>query len=636
MDGFKLDEVYQLRDNFIVLGLTGKISSGCSSIGTLLTKRTFDEFALTNDEIFGTLETPTTVKHNAERKQKIVYNFLKQNWKPFKLISYNQVLMYIIMSKPFEEFIDYLKELKDKDYFHIIDNNTKIKFDFEEEIKELMEVQKAYSHYHIFIREEYEKINQKFEVFEKTNKFSIEKNWEYFHLHTTYFNNQFHHLSVRIQKILKTRSNVKRIKLLELIADNVRKTGEPFINNENSTEHVYTIIELLNKLIITWKFHGDKNKDARIVIDSLRNSFEIMYMKERHSGFYSMSVNIEESRREAKLKGKFGKEVETILKLEDEEYRGKLGKLYKQDVRNCIQNSDIHLHNVKDIKQDNNLKGYRLTIKQQIVQYISLILQPGIVTPTPEERCMQMAFVAKSNSGCISRQVGAVVSDNNYVIKGVGWNNTPENQVPCLLRNVDDLIEKKDSKAFSKYELEDETFTKEIAKHYENDKTTANKTNLCGRNLSFCFRTIQNSITEGKNQIHTRSLHAEENAFLQITKYGGGGIKDGILFTTASPCELCAKKAYQLGIRNIYYVDPYPGISQLHILNGGTKNPSLILFNGAVGRAYHKLYEPFMAFKDELSILLDLDIKNKLEEIIEERNQLKEKVKILESRAIES
>lgn len=63
-----------------------------------------------------------------------------------------------------------------------------------------------------------------------------------------------------------------------------------------------------------------------------------------------------------------------------------------------------------------------------------------------------------------------------------------------------------------------------------------------GRNVSYCFKSEFNKMTGKSNQVHTRSLHAEENAFLQITKYGGRGIKDGSLFTTASPCELCAKK----------------------------------------------------------------------------------------------
>ncbi|MCK7630130.1 hypothetical protein MZ018_00615 [Shewanella sp. JNE10-2] len=106
-----------------------------------------------------------------------------------------------------------------------------------------------------------------------------------------------------------------------------------------------------------------------------------------------------------------------------------------------------------------------------------------------------------------------------------------------------------------------------------------------------------------RNQVHTRSLHAEENAFLQLAKYGSVGIEGGKLFTTASPCELCAKKAYQLGIKEIVYIDPYPGLAIQHIISIGTNPPKLIQFRGAVGKAYHQLYEPLMSYKDELSYL---------------------------------
>ncbi|TOQ33917.1 deoxycytidylate deaminase, partial [Vibrio parahaemolyticus] len=127
-----------------------------------------------------------------------------------------------------------------------------------------------------------------------------------------------------------------------------------------------------------------------------------------------------------------------------------------------------------------------------------------------------------------------------------------------------------------------------------------------GYNHSYCFKSEYNAIKRDKNQVHTRSLHAEENAFLQISKDGGSGVNRGFLFTTASPCELCAKKAYQLGMTKIFYIDPYPGISMDHILRSGAEKqrPEMVLFNGAIGRAFHNLYTPIAPYKDELSALI--------------------------------
>jgi deoxycytidylate deaminase len=247
-----------------------------------------------------------------------------------------------------------------------------------------------------------------------------------------------------------------------------------------------------------------------------------------------------------------------------------------------------------------------------LIYYITLIVHPGLVPPSHLERCMQMAFNAKLNSGCMSRQVGAVITDQYSSIKAVGWNSVPEGQVPCLLRSAYDLLNNEDEPAYSDYESNNPIFRKTMECFYRDilseDKC---KIKLNGLNLSYCFKDIQNLIDGDKNQVHTRSLHAEENAFLQITKYGGEGIKGGMLFVTASPCELCSKKAYQLGIKTIVYIDPYPGIAKDHILNSGSNKPKLQLFNGAIGRAYYQLYEPVLSYKDELEMLFEEKVQAK-------------------------
>jgi deoxycytidylate deaminase len=226
---------------------------------------------------------------------------------------------------------------------------------------------------------------------------------------------------------------------------------------------------------------------------------------------------------------------------------------------------------------------------------------------------MQVAYNAKYNSGCISRQVGAVVTDQSFIVKSIGWNDVAKNQMPCKLRKLDDLVFDRRTDIFSDYERNKDA-TNSITKEQINFKSKAKELyekadtdNLNGRHCAFCFKTLQNSLEGEKNQVHTRSLHAEENAMMQIAKKGGNGLEEGKLFTTASPCELCSKKAFQLGIKEIYYIDPYPGIARDHTLKNGIKseehNPEMIMFRGAVGRAYHKLYEPFMSYKDEVKIL---------------------------------
>lgn len=266
-----------------------------------------------------------------------------------------------------------------------------------------------------------------------------------------------------------------------------------------------------------------------------------------------------------------------------------------QNIQRCIELADIHLTNPKRQKFNNT------ELKNQLYWYVTLIKHPGLVTPTAVERSMQLAYTAKLNSGCISRQVGALITDSSYSVKAIGWNSVPAGQVPCLLRGADELLcGVGDTSIFSEYEQNSTEFRKVIEQSFS---TIVKDDGLDGRSFPYCFKDVYNEVEGEKNQVHTRSLHAEENAFLQITKYGGEGIKGGVLFTTASPCELCSKKAYQLGIEKIYFIDPYPGISNDHILRAGNHKPELILFSGAIGSAYHKIYQPIMPYKDELQVV---------------------------------
>lgn len=269
-----------------------------------------------------------------------------------------------------------------------------------------------------------------------------------------------------------------------------------------------------------------------------------------------------------------------------------------QDIQACLQRADLYINNKNSIDEVAKFT----TLSNQLIKFITLMKYPGIINPTPIERCMQIAYTAKLNSGCLSRQVGATITDSNFSIKAIGWNDVPEGQISCNLRNRFDLINGNDNKAFTHFEKNNKDFINSIKSGNKKYIPLVQKT---GRNMSFCFKSEYNEIKGDKNQVHTRALHAEENAFLQLSKYGGNGIQNGFLFTTASPCELCAKKAYQLGVKRIYYIDPYPGISATHILQGGNNDPELVLFTGAIGRAFHKLYSPLIPYKDELSALIE-------------------------------
>ena len=578
-----LQAIYNHRDKFIILGLTGKIGAGCTTTANFLIQDK-DEHNL--PEICLTYESD-----DSHRKKYIIDKFYRRNWKPFIKISASNVITTFIFEKSFENFNDFLKEMK----VQPLSDNLKTQYiEYSKSVKKNIK------------KSQKRKYNKKTYNF-VTNKIQIISKW----LKDEFIKNHYRDYT----------------KVFQTIGDNIRKTRTYDSSGKHEANNIYTISERINSFIKAIRKHNKKDKETFIVIDAFRNPFEIMFFKERYSAFYLLSINAKPEDINDRLFKNFKMTEEEIQNQNKKENPGDsledYEKFISQNVQECIQKSDIHISNngkVSELPNYHELYG-------QIIKYVSLIQHPGLITPSHDEKMMQIAYTAKLNSGCISRQVGAVVTNEKGSVKSIGWNNVADGQTPCLLRNTDELLQGSISLAYTPYEksIEFKTGLMKFSPLLTTEK-------LKGRNQSFCFKSIYNKLKDDKNQVHTRSLHAEENAFLQIAKYGGEGIQGGTLYSTASPCELCSKKAYQLGIKRIVYIDPYPGIAQKQILLAGKIPPRLDLFKGAIGSAYHKIYEPILAYKDELNALQENTKNiNVCVKIIEIENK-SIKVKLIKSR----
>ncbi|HCZ8663099.1 TPA: deoxycytidylate deaminase [Citrobacter braakii] len=395
------------------------------------------------------------------------------------------------------------------------------------------------------------------------------------------------------------------VEIYQSAGKSIRKIGKVDVDYENKVfipKSVFHLPETINRVIKV--IRRVKENKAYIVIDAIRNPYEAKFFKDRYSAFHLVSINAPDEHRTRYLQKLHKYSDEQIKKIDDEESgkgKGEYNHLTNPNVKKCIEISDIHLFNPKNEFDNNNF------LKAQIAWYVSLMQHPGLISPTSMERVMQVAYTVKLNSGCISRQVGAVVTDDDNSIKSVGWNDVAKGQVPCSMRSFDGLMHDFDEKTYSLYERVNPLFRKKAKDSLIKIRAIEASSDIFkGRNLPYCFKDIHNSLDDDKkgNQVHTRALHAEENAFLQLAKYGGVGINGGKLYTTASPCELCAKKAYQLGMKEVIFIDPYPGIAQDHIINIGNSSPKLIQFRGAIGQSYHRLYEQIIPMKDELDYLM--------------------------------
>lgn len=447
--------------------------------------------------------------------------------------------------------------------------------------------------------------------------------------------------------------------LFQKYGNNIRAYGSAIADRSQTVniDKVFSMPERVNRFIKMLRFYNqfaekDRSADTGngsknpvfVVINNFKNIFEAYYFKKRYSAFYLIAVSCDEDMRKARFEdlNKFrraelqenlssGKRV--FKKIQDKEnalkevslkdqsklglnsaeldfayeicsqdhflmdaYKKNTASFILQDVVTCVENADIF------VTRNYQEKDYRCdySLIRQLARIVTLILHPGLLTPTKIERCMQIAMAAKVNSGCLSRQVGAVVTDSEYNILSLGWNDAPCGDESCIRRNLYDLLRKHDADAYSQYELEDEEFRQYLEK--VGADFNENKTELKGLPMAFCFKDIYQDIIKQRDQIYTRALHGEERALVSCDN---GRAKGGYLFTTSSPCELCAKKAKDAEIRKIYYIEQYPGISRSHIINYGNKKKwaQYELFVGAVGAAYVKLYTPVIPYKDELAIL---------------------------------
>lgn len=569
-----ISELFLENNQFILVGLTGRTGSGCTTTANILESKSIAFPELSGLSGF--------YKGLDKRRYCIVKKFAEEHWENFYSIKVSDLISIYLLLLPAVKLTSFIyscgENIAKKSCESLVRkgvlSKSFLKENYSDVIKQLLD-------HHSEIDFSDPKITRSFiRILQLVRKFTRDLKAELNQLESGLYVSVYQSAGKSIRRIGKVDAEYE---------------SKDFIPSS-----VFHLPETINRVIKS--IRKVKNERAYVVIDAIRNPYEAKFFKDRYAAFHLVSINAPDEHRTRYLQKLHKFSPEQIKKIDDEESGkgdGEYKHLTNPNVKKCIEISDIHLFNPKNEYDNNNV------LKAQIAWYIALMQHPGLISPTSMERVMQVAYTVKLNSGCISRQVGAVVTDSDNSIKSVGWNDVAQGQVPCAMRSIDGLINDFHSETYSHYERNNEKFREKAREFYDIFKPVIQQSSsFKGRNISYCFKDIHNSIDNKSNQVHTRALHAEENAFLQLAKYGGIGIVGGKLYTTASPCELCAKKAYQLGISEVVFIDPYPGITQDHIINIGTMPPKLIQFRGAIGKAYHRLYEQIIPIKDELDYML--------------------------------
>ncbi len=129
----------------------------------------------------------------------------------------------------------------------------------------------------------------------------------------------------------------------------------------------------------------------------------------------------------------------------------------------------------------------------------------GPPRPSWDEYFMRIAQVASLRSNCIKRKVGAVVVKDRRIVS-TGYNGTPRGTKNC--------------------------------------------------NEGGCPR-CSRLVASGTRLDECLCSHAEENAITQAA-FHGTSVKDGCLYSTFSPCLMCAKMIINSGIAEVVFNVEYP------------------------------------------------------------------------------
>lgn len=307
----------------------------------------------------------------------------------------------------------------------------------------------------------------------------------------------------------------------------------------------------------------DEHKD--IAIDSIRNPDEVNYFKDRIVDFFVIGIFAEKEIRWERVKDVYHEDQAAFNKDEQRDKGEKV--LYGQRVTDAFLTSDaIVLNNDAIIRKNDAYQA----LKNKIDKYLKLFnaatsqdlakdpSKAPSKAPSEVESIMTMAYSNSLRSSCLKRKVGAVIVDEKGNVFSSGYNEVPFLEKPCL-------------SAFGGCYRS--VRQGEIERFFNEDQIDLKKAVM------------------GKVKLleKCRALHAEENAILNVARFGSAtALKNATLFTTTYPCNLCANKIAQVGIKKVVYYEPYPVEEAKVIL----EKAGIIqeMFEGITFNAYFRIF----------------------------------------------
>ncbi|MBR7791280.1 deoxycytidylate deaminase [Undibacterium sp. FT147W] len=275
------------------------------------------------------------------------------------------------------------------------------------------------------------------------------------------------------------------------------------------------------------------------IIDSVKNKEELALLKLVYRDMlYVMGVFSPLSVRESNIAQRNhlkGGDVHTLIDRDSGE-ESKAG----QTVSDTFPQSDFFLRIDKTTDSETT---------KRVERFLHLILGTKVITPTSAESAMYAAAMASAHSGCLSRQVGAAVTDSNEHVLSTGWNDVPKFGGGLYLEGNDD------SRCWN--HGGGKCFNDEEKQFFANELVESLKDIIPTQSKQTAKEILRKSGKLGGLIEFSRAIHAEMHAILSAGRIAGDKLVGGKIFVTTYPCHSCARHIIAAGIKEVYYIEPY-------------------------------------------------------------------------------
>lgn len=370
---------------------------------------------------------------------------------------------------------------------------------------------------------------------------------------------------------------------------------------------------------------GLKSRRVCYIIDSLKNKEELQLLQKVYRDiFYCFSVFSSKHEREINLraKGLSDEEIKNLISTDDYE-NNKSG----QNVRNTFTEADFFIR----VSQHN--KG---DLDQKVKRYLHLIFESDIITPRLDEIAMYEAKSAAGNSACLSRQVGASITNEKGEVISRGWNDVPKFG-GNLYHEGGSVDERCKLHGECKNEITKNEITSDIIDALEQDEELG--AILKEPHLQKIYDLLRNSSKIKDLTEFSRAVHAEMHAIITGSQLSGNKMVGGKLFCTTYPCHNCARHIILAGIKEVYYIEPYvksfslklhsDAITDDESVNGKVK---LLVYDGVAPRRFLEFFTMSRERKDKNG----MRIPEKLATIVPKKRLSLMALSTLEEQAIHS